>query len=200
MAKGLSNSHWKTVSVDSYLYRSCLGLRKKKLLSVMSESLGPHGLWPTRLFCPWNSLGKNNGVGCYALLEGIFPTQESDPGLSHDRWILYCLSHQGGRGHSKWMGECLTPVYPKSAWYYHMTRSIYWHLLPDRAGKIRVGVMVVWVMVEGVVCCSTTPSFWTWRVLMCNRYSILHGGCVNDHIWADKIRLKQREWVVLKRN
>ena len=105
-----------------------------------------------------------------------------------------------GEAISKWMGECLTPVYPKSAWYYHMTRSIYRHLLPDGAGKIRVRVMVVWVMVEGVVCCSTTPSFWTWRVLMCNRYSVLYGGCVNDHIWADKIRLKQCEWVVLNRN
>ena len=37
--------------------------------------LWPCGLWPTRLFCPWGSPGKNTGVGCHALLQGIFPTQ-----------------------------------------------------------------------------------------------------------------------------
>ena len=42
-----------------------------------------------------DSPGQNTGVGCHALLQGIFPTQGSNPGLSHCRWILYCLSHQG---------------------------------------------------------------------------------------------------------
>ena len=35
------------------------------------------------------SPGKNTGVGCYLLLQGIFPTQGSNPGLLHCRWILY---------------------------------------------------------------------------------------------------------------
>ena len=35
-----------------------------------------------------DSLGKNTGVGCHALLQGIFPTQGSNPGLPHCRWIL----------------------------------------------------------------------------------------------------------------
>ena len=39
--------------------------------------------------------GKNTGVGCYFLLQGIFPTQESNLGLLHCRQILYHLSHQG---------------------------------------------------------------------------------------------------------
>ena len=50
-------------------------------------------LQPTRLLCLWDSLGKNTGVGYHALLQGIFPTQESDPLLLqvlHYRWILYC--------------------------------------------------------------------------------------------------------------
>ena len=38
--------------------------------------------------------GKNTGVGCHFLLQGIFPTQGSNPGLLHCRQILYCLSHQ----------------------------------------------------------------------------------------------------------
>ena len=41
-----------------------------------------------------DSPGKNTGVGCQALLQGIFPTQGSNPGLLHCRWILY-WSHQG---------------------------------------------------------------------------------------------------------
>ena len=49
--------------------------------SVVSNSLQPHGLWPTRLLCPWDSLGKNTGVGCHALLQGLFPTQGLNPGL-----------------------------------------------------------------------------------------------------------------------
>ena len=63
--------------------------------AVMSESLQLHGLQPTRLLCPWTSPGKNTGMGCHALLQGIFPSQWSNPGLPHCRQILYCLSHQG---------------------------------------------------------------------------------------------------------
>ena len=43
----------------------------------------------------WDSPGKNTGVGCHFLLQGIFLTQESNPGLLHCRRILYSLSHQG---------------------------------------------------------------------------------------------------------
>ena len=42
-----------------------------------------------------DSPGKNTGVGCHALLQGIFPTQGSNPGFPHFRWILYHLNHQG---------------------------------------------------------------------------------------------------------
>ena len=61
----------------------------------MSNSLQCHGLEPTRLLCPWNSPGKDTGVGCHFSLQGIFPTQGSTPGLLHCRQTLYCLSHQG---------------------------------------------------------------------------------------------------------
>ena len=44
------------------------------------------------------SPSKNTRVGCHALLQGIFPTQGSKPGLPHCRQILYCLSHQGSPG------------------------------------------------------------------------------------------------------
>ena len=64
---------------------------------VVSHSVRPHGLQPVRLLCPWDSPGKNTGVGCHVLLQGIFPTQGSNPGLLQCRWILYHLSHQGSR-------------------------------------------------------------------------------------------------------
>jgi len=41
--------------------------------------LQPYGLLPTRLLCPWDSPGKNTGVGCHVLLQRIFPTQGSSP-------------------------------------------------------------------------------------------------------------------------
>ena len=59
------------------------------------DSLQPHGLQPARLLCPWNSLGKNTEMGCYFLLQGIFLTQGSNPGLLHCRQILHHLSRQG---------------------------------------------------------------------------------------------------------
>ena len=60
----------------------------------MSDSLQPHGLEPARLLCPWDFPGKSTGVGC-RLLQGIFLTQGSNPGLLHCRQTLYHLSHQG---------------------------------------------------------------------------------------------------------
>ena len=62
--------------------------------SVMSDSLRPHGLQPTRLLHPCDFSGKSTGVGCHFLLQEIFPTQGSNPGLLHCRQTLYCLSHQ----------------------------------------------------------------------------------------------------------
>ena len=52
-----------------------------------------------------DSPGKNTEVGCHALLQGIFPTQGSNPGLPDCRWILYHLSHQGSQGEGK--GSCI---------------------------------------------------------------------------------------------
>ena len=43
----------------------------------------------------WVSPDKNTGAGCHVLLQGIFPTQGSNPGLLNHKQILYCLSHQG---------------------------------------------------------------------------------------------------------
>ena len=57
--------------------------------SVLSNCLQPPGLQPARLLCPWDSPGKNTGVGSYSLLQGIFLIQVSNPGLPHSRQIPY---------------------------------------------------------------------------------------------------------------
>ena len=62
--------------------------------SAVSNSMQLHGLQATRLLCPWNSPGKNSGMGSHSLFQGIFPTQGSNPGLLHCRQILYRLSRQ----------------------------------------------------------------------------------------------------------
>ena len=61
----------------------------------MHNSLQTHGLQPAALLCPWNSAGKNNGVGCPSLLQQILPTQGSNLGLLHCRQILFHLSYKG---------------------------------------------------------------------------------------------------------
>ena len=56
-------------------------------VTQLCPTLRPRGLQPARLLRPWDSPGKNTRVGCHALLQGIFPTQGSNPGLPHCRWI-----------------------------------------------------------------------------------------------------------------
>ena len=60
------------------------------LYSVSSDSFQPCGMYAARLLCPWDFLGKNTGMGCHFLLQGIFLTQ----GIFRiGRWILYhCAS------------------------------------------------------------------------------------------------------------
>ena len=55
--------------------------------SVVSDSLRPHGLQPTRLLGPWDFPGENTGVGCHFLLQGICPTQGLSP---HLLCLLHC--------------------------------------------------------------------------------------------------------------
>ena len=85
------------VQLDDKLWKHFENQRKKerKVKSVMPDSLPPHGLWPTRLLHPWIFQATSTGVGCHFLLQGIFQTQGSNPGLLHCRQTLYHLSHQG---------------------------------------------------------------------------------------------------------
>ena len=71
---------------------SAIHIRLCVCYSVVSNCLQPYGLQLTKL--PWNSPGKNTGVGCYSLLQRIFPTQGLNPVFLYCRQILYNLSHQ----------------------------------------------------------------------------------------------------------
>ena len=61
----------------------------------MPDSLQHHGLQPTRLLCSWDFPGKDTGVGCHFLPQGVFPTQGLNLGLLNHRQILYWLSYKG---------------------------------------------------------------------------------------------------------
>ena len=63
--------------------------------SVMSDSLQPMDYSPLGSYVHGDFPGKNAGVGCHVLLQGIFPTQGLNPGLSHCRQILYQPSYPG---------------------------------------------------------------------------------------------------------
>ncbi|CAI9151477.1 unnamed protein product [Rangifer tarandus platyrhynchus] len=81
----LQNSPGETVpcAVLCRIAPSCPTLFNPKDCSLPGSSV--HG----------DSPDKNTGMGCHALLQGIFPTQGSNPSLPHCSWILYRLSYQG---------------------------------------------------------------------------------------------------------
>ena len=79
----------------SRIHPCCLGTESFLIL------LWPHGLWPNRLLCPWDFPGKNTGVGCHFLLQGIFLTQGSNLHLLH----LLC-----------WQADSLPLTHQRSPW------------------------------------------------------------------------------------
>ena len=76
--------------------------------SVVSDSLQPH-----ELYNPYNSPGQNTRVGSRSVLQGIFPTQGSNPGLPYCRWIPYQLSHKGSPRILEWVAY---PFSSGSSW------------------------------------------------------------------------------------
>ena len=76
--------------LEFHLHPNTLPFTETESCSVMSDSFCFH-----RLYSPWNPPGQNTAMGSLSLLQRIFPTQRSNPGLMHCSWILYQLSHQG---------------------------------------------------------------------------------------------------------
>ena len=103
--------------------------------SVVSDSL-----WPRGLYSPWDSPGQNTGVGSLSLLQGIFTTQESNPGLPHCRQILHQLSHKGSPKTLEWVAY---PFSSESSWCRNWTGGLLhcrriWHKGKNFIGDIAV--------------------------------------------------------------
>jgi len=81
----------------------------------MSDSVWPHGLQPTRLLRPWDSPGKNTGVGCHFLLQWMKVKSESEAAQS---WVGY------------WSGvPLLSPSLPLSHWQPRLCSLLLWNWL-----------------------------------------------------------------------
>ena len=102
-----SNTHIVCVYTSEYYFSSKFILHNQCCAvlncSVVANSLWPHGQRAWRTTVHGDSPGKNTGVGHHALLQVIFPTQGSNPGLPHCRQILYQLSHKGTPRTLEWV-------------------------------------------------------------------------------------------------
>ena len=132
--------------------------------SVVSDSVTP---WT--IHSPWNSPGQNIGVCSLSLLQGIFPTQGSNPGLPHCRQILDQLSHKGSPGILEWV------AYPVPSGSF----------LP----RNRTGVSCIagrffnnWVIREAHSC---------WVFL----YFHLNGDLRDKNNWRDKVKVWPQNWL-----
>ena len=94
-------------------------LWKWKLLSHVWLFATPWTVAPPVSSAHGDSPGKDTGVGCHALFQGIFPTEGSNPGLLHCGQILYQLSHQGSPRILEWVA---CPFSRGSSWPRNQTR------------------------------------------------------------------------------
>ena len=110
--------------------------------SVTSDSS-----WHNRLYSPWNFPGQNTGIGSCSLLQGILPTQRSNPGLPHCRWILYQLSHQGSPRILEWVAF---PFSSGSSWPGNRNR------VSCIAGRF----FISWSTREALLACEMSATVW----------------------------------------
>ena len=107
----MMRAHTSSALVKMKSFQSTQCARNSDPHMVISYIWGVHaclvvsGLQSSRLLCPWDFPAKNTGVGCCFLLQGIFPTQDSNLGLLHCKQVLYHLSHQGNPRSHKLCGK-----------------------------------------------------------------------------------------------
>ena len=104
-----NNLNWSMQNLQTCMHLfSALENENNKLLSRVRLFATP---WT--IYSPWNSPGQNTKVGSFSLLQGIFPTQGSNPGFLHCRQILYQLSHKGSPWILEWVAQ---PFSSRSSW------------------------------------------------------------------------------------
>ena len=147
-------------SIDLYVYFCCLFpwgeshrseiIRSIFLLhrhSVISDSWDPMDYSLPEVSVHVDSPGKNTRVGFHTLLQGIFPTQGSNPGLSHLRCILYHLSHQGSPRILEWV------AYPFSRGTSRVRNR-------TRVSCIAGIVFTSWATWEGIYYLNAPAAYW----------------------------------------
>ena len=121
----------------------------------MSDSLQSHGLQSARLLCPCNSPGKNTWVGSHSLLQGIFLTQGSNPGLLHRGQILL-QSQPLGKPLSSWgRGGGFPGIGPLPTFWPLMFITI-----------VAAGLWLLWAILKIKGKCKLSPPSWTWLFLI----------------------------------
>ena len=95
---------WKIIFTTHIMGKGLIYVRDTwKLKKVKDTQLCPTLCDPHELYSSWNSPGQNTGVNSLSLLQGIIPTQGSNPCLLHYRRILYQLSHKGSPRILEWV-------------------------------------------------------------------------------------------------
>ena len=88
----------KNTGVGCHFLLQCMKVKIESEVTQSCPTLSdPNGLQPSRLLHPWDFPGQNTEVGGLSLFQEISPTQGSNSGLWHCRWILYQLSNKGSR-------------------------------------------------------------------------------------------------------
>ena len=82
----LDNMRCLQLSTTAKLFSASLYISSACLVTKSCPILATHGLYPARLLCLWDFPGRDTGVGFHFLLQGIFLTQESNPGLLYYMW------------------------------------------------------------------------------------------------------------------
>ena len=97
-----------------FVYKISFFVSFPGLVAQSCLTLQPHELKPVRLLCPWVFPGKNAGVSCHFLLQGIFLTQRPNPCLLHWQMASLPLSHQGSLESSNFLILASEPSSSKS--------------------------------------------------------------------------------------
>ena len=158
----------------------------------MSESLQPHGQYSL-----WDSPGQNTGVGSLSLLQGIFPTQGSNPGFPHCRQIPYQLSHKGSPGILERKKESEVAQSCSTLWV-PMDSYSPWGVLESVAISFSRGSS--WPKNETLVSHTAGRYFTLWatrealRVLEWIAYSFSSGSS-QSRDWTQNLLAMQETWV-----
>ena len=96
----------------------------------------PHGWWPTRLLCSWDFPGKNTGVDCHFLLQGIFQTRGLNPHILHWQANTLPLSHQGSQ-HDTYAHIILIKTTHMAISNFQVGRNMQIHHMFGRKSKIQ---------------------------------------------------------------